>query len=182
MPNKPHPSHLIWGRTSGNINVPVLVDATGAVQIGGAGSGGTSSTFGAAFPSAGSAIGFKDSTGALMSPGNLDGAGSLKVAITSGGGSGVSPATATLANVTAASTSATALASNANRVGAVFHNDADAAVYLKFGATASLTSYTIKILSQEHYELPRAPYTGKIDAIWDANVSTGALRVTELTA
>lgn len=56
--------------------------------VGGAGSGGTSSNFGAAFPAAGTAVGAKDSTGLLMSSLNLDAAGLLKVNVAAGGAGG----------------------------------------------------------------------------------------------
>ncbi len=46
--------------------------------------GGTASTFGAAFPSSGTAVGFKDSGGTLMQPGNLDASGFLKVNVAAG--------------------------------------------------------------------------------------------------
>ena len=49
--------------------------------IGGAAGGGTSSSFGAAFPASGTAAGFKDSSGTLMAPGNLDVAGNLEVTL-----------------------------------------------------------------------------------------------------
>lgn len=48
------------------------------------GSGGTASNFGSSFPAAGTASGFKDSTGLLMAPGNLDASGFLKVNCSSG--------------------------------------------------------------------------------------------------
>jgi hypothetical protein len=52
-------------------------------QPGGGSGGGTSSTFGAAFPATGTAVGFKDVSG-NMAAGNLDAGGNLKV--TGGGG------------------------------------------------------------------------------------------------
>lgn len=53
----------------------------------GGGTGGTSSTFGAAFPGTGTAAGFLDD-GGNMAPGNLDASGNLKVVV-SGAGSAV---------------------------------------------------------------------------------------------
>lgn len=64
------------------------VDAnTNALDVyiqGGGGSGGTSSTFGAAFPATGTAVGAKDSTGTNMAPLNLDASGQLKVVLPAG--------------------------------------------------------------------------------------------------
>lgn len=80
-------------------------------------------------------------------------------------------------SVTAASTSI--LASNANRLGATIYNEGTATCYLKLGATASLTSYSIQIASGGYYEVPFG-YTGAIDGITSA--STAQLRVTEVSA
>jgi len=71
--------------TTGTIN-GISLDTSGAVRvnvIAGSGGGGTSSTFGSAFPSTGTAIGAKDSTGTNMAALNLDGGGNLKVVQTS---------------------------------------------------------------------------------------------------
>jgi hypothetical protein len=149
------------------------------VAVSGAGSGGTSSNFGDAFPAAGTAAGFKDSTGLLMSPGNLDAGGNLKVAGTLST-TPASAATSALTNVVSAATSATALAANANRLGMTFNNDADVPCYLKYGTTASASSFTRKLLPGEQWE-PSINYTGRVDVIWDAT-PTGSLRVTELSA
>lgn len=56
---------------------PVLpCDRTGAPWVNApSASGGTSSNFGSAFPTAGTAVGFKDSSGVNMQPGSLDAAG-----------------------------------------------------------------------------------------------------------
>lgn len=91
--------------------------------------------------------------------------------------------TATLANVSATTTTTTLLASNANRLSAIFSNDADFDLYVKFGATASATSWTYKVAARAYLELPLTIYRGVIDGIWDATSGTvsGAARVTELT-
>jgi|GEM_PF-2788394 len=87
---------------------------------------------------------------------------------------------ATLSNLASATASATALAANANRIGATFYNDDANGVYLKFGATASATSYTILMATGTYYELPAPVYRGVIDALWVAD-GAGSLRITELT-
>ena len=87
-------------------------------------------------------------------------------------------ATATLSNVASSAASVTILASNAGRKGAIIYNDSVKALYLKFGATASLTSFTAKLLAGDTYEVPFG-YTGVIDGIW-ASVN-GDARITELT-
>lgn len=87
-------------------------------------------------------------------------------------------ATGTLANVAGSATSVTVLASNTARLGATIYNDSTAILYLKLGATASSTSFTVKMQPDDYYEVP-AGYTGIIDGIWTS--ATGSARVTEIT-
>jgi hypothetical protein len=77
-----------------------IVDGSGNHVTSFGGSGGTSSSFGAAFPASGTAAGFKDSTGTNMVAANLDAAGFLKVNVAAGSG-GNSAASATGAAVPA---------------------------------------------------------------------------------
>ena len=86
--------------------------------------------------------------------------------------------TATLTNVASSASNVTVLAANTARLGATIVNDSTQAVYLKMGATASATSYTVKIASGGYYEVPFG-FTGIIDGIWVA--ANGNARVTELT-
>lgn len=92
-------------------------------------------------------------------------------------------ATATLTNVTASTSNVTLLASNAARRGAMFVNDSTAILYIKFGATASTTSYTVCLAPTaasipSYYELPYPCYTGIIDCI--SSAANGSIRCTEL--
>lgn len=88
--------------------------------------------------------------------------------------------TAMLSNVSGSASSVTLLAANSARKGAVIHNDSTAILYLKFGATASATSFTYKLNGGETWESNISPlYVGVIDGIWAS--ATGAARVTELT-
>jgi hypothetical protein len=86
--------------------------------------------------------------------------------------------TGTLSNVASSASSVTLLASNANRLGATIHNDSIEIMYVKFGTTASATSYTVKMVADAYYEVPFG-YTGRIDGIWAS--ADGNARVTELT-
>lgn len=152
----------------------------------GAGAGGTSSTFGAAFPGAGSAAGFKDSTGLLMAPGNLDASGNLKIA-GSFASTPVTAGTTALSNVTENAASVTVLAANANRLCFVIVNDSDSAVNFKCGSAASATSYTKRVLPRGDFKTSDLPvnYTGIITGIWDTTPGTSghtSARVTEFTA
>lgn len=89
-------------------------------------------------------------------------------------------ASATLVNVNDTASSTTLQAANNARRGWLIFNDSSSDLYIKFGATASLTSFSIKLGSGQYYEMPQPIYVGVIDGIWSAD-STGAARVTELT-
>lgn len=89
--------------------------------------------------------------------------------------SGSSSSSVTSVSDTASST--TLLSSNTSRKEAVIQNDSDQVLYIKFGATASATDYTARLIQ---YGILTTAYTGRIDGIWAAN-STGAARITELT-
>lgn len=89
----------------------------------------------------------------------------------------IQASTATPANVASSASNVTLLAANANRKGATFFNDSTQVLYLKFGATATVSSYTVQIAAGGYYELPTtAIYTGIIDGIWAA--ANGNCRVT----
>lgn len=85
-----------------------------------------------------------------------------------------------LANFNGSGVNQTILAANPNRLMAMVYNDSAATVYLKFGATASTTSYTTEVPPDAYYEFPVPIYTGVVDALWGNGA--GAVRVTELTA
>jgi hypothetical protein len=87
-------------------------------------------------------------------------------------------ATATLSNVAGSASSVTLLALNAARKGATIYNDSSAILYLKLGATASTTSYTVQVAGGGYYEVPFG-YTGVIDGLWAS--ATGDARITELS-
>lgn len=85
--------------------------------------------------------------------------------------------TGTATNVSGSASSVTVLAANSLRVGATIYNDSAAILYLKMGATASATSFAVKVAPDGYYEVP-AGYTGILDGIWSS--ATGSARVTEL--
>ena len=62
----------------------------------------------------------------------------------------------------------------------IVYNDSTEILYLKYGATASTTSYTVQIPAGGYWEMPFPIYTGAIDGIW-ANNASGVARITELT-
>lgn len=128
-------------------------------------------------------------TGTINTGNGTSGTGTLRVAIASDNTSNTNPflvadqkaATSTTSNVAASATSTSILALNATRKGAMIFNDSAATLYLKFGTTASTTSYTVQIAGNGYYEFPAYPglYTGACDGIWSS--ATGNARVTELT-
>jgi hypothetical protein len=87
--------------------------------------------------------------------------------------------TSALTNVAGSASSVTLLAINTSRLGASIFNDSAATLYVKFGTTASITSYTVQLSRYEYYEVPFG-YTGRIDGIWSA--ALGNARICELTA
>lgn len=92
-------------------------------------------------------------------------------------------ATATISRTATSGTTANILAANASRIGATISNEAATVLYVKFGTTASTTSYTVTLAGAasapySYYEVP-AGYTGRIDAILAS--STGQAQVTEIT-
>lgn len=95
-------------------------------------------------------------------------------------------ATPTLSNVAASATSVTLLSANTSRKQLILVNDSSSICYVKFGTTASTTSYTVQMPAiannqAAHLILNEDPiYTGRIDAIWAS--ATGNMRITEITA
>lgn len=90
----------------------------------------------------------------------------------------VRSSSATVSSVASSATSVSVVASNTSRRAITFYNDCDKSCYLKFGTTASTSSFTIRIFPNGFFSMPFPAYTGAIDGIWEA-APTGSLRVTE---
>jgi hypothetical protein len=90
---------------------------------------------------------------------------------------GVKPSVPTLANVNASASSVTVFPANGSARGRTVKNDSAATLYLKFGATASTTSYTVALAPGDYFEFPTPVYTGVVDGIWSS--ANGAARTTE---
>ncbi len=86
--------------------------------------------------------------------------------------------TGSAANVSSSATNVTLLSANASRLGATVFNDSAQVLYVKLGATASATSFAVKINAGGYYEVPYN-YTGIIDGIWAS--ADGAARIVEMT-
>lgn len=91
----------------------------------------------------------------------------------------VPTATATLTALASSTASAQLLASTAGRRGLILYNTDANAVLIKYGTTAAATSFTVRIDPDGYWEMPLPIYTGRIDAIWEAD-GTGSLYATEL--
>lgn len=84
---------------------------------------------------------------------------------------------ATTANVASSATNVTLFAANAGARARAVYNDSSAVLYLKFGATASATSYTVQLAAGAYYAFSAPCYTGQVDGIWAS--ANGAARTTE---
>ena len=98
---------------------------------------------------------------------------------TEGLNAGRSSTIATETQVSDSATSVQLLAAAADRLGASFDNNSTAVAYLKWGTTASTSSYTVRMVAGAFYELPLPIYTGRIDCIWDS-AAGGKMAITEL--
>lgn len=93
-------------------------------------------------------------------------------------------ATGTVTAVASSASNGTLLAANPYRQGATIYNSSTAILYIKCGATASTSSFTIVLpagatpIDTAFWQVPYG-YTGRIDGIW-ASANGNAL-VTEFT-
>jgi len=88
--------------------------------------------------------------------------------------------TASISRTATSTISANIQASNANRLGLIVFNDSSSYMFLKYGSTASSTSFTYKINPGANWEMPKPIYTGAVDVILDAG--SGNAQTTETTA
>lgn len=86
---------------------------------------------------------------------------------------------ATVTPITASATVVTLFsAAGTSRGRRLVFNDASTALYIKFGPTASLTDFTVKVAIGGYYEMPLPTYAGQVTGIWDTG-PTGNARLTE---
>ena len=88
--------------------------------------------------------------------------------------------TSVVTKVASSATNVTLKVSNSLRLQLFIFNDSTNILYVKFGQTASLSDYTLKILAGGFYELPYPVYTGRVDGIWDS--VNGNAYITEMTS
>jgi hypothetical protein len=94
---------------------------------------------------------------------------------------GTTSATAGLTSLASSASSAQAIASNTARRAMIMTNTDANPVYIKFGTTASATSFTYIVPGGGTLEMFDQVFTGRIDAIWSAAGGGGSLYMTELT-
>jgi hypothetical protein len=88
----------------------------------------------------------------------------------------IGPQTGTTANVASSASNVTLFAATATAQGRTIWNDSTAVLYVKFGATASSTSYTVQLAAGDFFEFPTPVYSGQVDGIWAS--ANGNARVT----
>ena len=106
----------------------------------------------------------------------------IAVALVDSSGNQINPiqaSSAALSNVAGNASSVTLLASNTSRKGVFIFNDSSSILYVKFGSTASTSSFTFRLTPFALYESKSPVYTGIITGIWDS--ATGNARITEIT-
>lgn len=86
------------------------------------------------------------------------------------------PQSATVASVACSTTVATLLAASNGRKMATIYNNAATDLYVKFGATATSSDFTVKLAAGDYYEVPVPMYAGIITGILAS--STGNALVT----
>lgn len=158
----------------GDVDVTSIVPLTGATNLGKAidsAAGGTDTGV--------ATLVVRDDALTTLTPADGD---YTNVRVNSKGATWTAPdkaSSSTLSNVSSSASNVTLQASNASRIGLLIFNDSTQAVLVKFGATASATSYTVKIAAGGYYEMPQPIYTGIVDGIWAS--ANGSARMTELT-
>ncbi len=82
----------------------------------------------------------------------------------------VGPQTAATASVASSASSVNLFAAVTSAKGRTIYNDSSAILYVKFGATASNSSYTVQVAAGGYYEFPGSGsgvvYSGVVDGIW----------------
>lgn len=86
---------------------------------------------------------------------------------------------ATTTTVASTTTNGTLLSSDATRVAATIYNSDANALLIKYGATASASSFSYRIKASETWDMPYR-YVGQIDGLWEG-AGAGTAFITSLT-
>ena len=84
---------------------------------------------------------------------------------------------ATTSSVPSSASAVTLLAANQDREAASIFNDSTAILYVKFGSSASTSSYKVQIAASGYFEFPQPIYTGIVTGIWASE--NGNARISE---
>lgn len=87
---------------------------------------------------------------------------------------------AEVSSVAASADNQTLAAADSSRRGLMVFNDSDKDLYVKYGATASTASFSVRIAAGGYWEMPQPIFLGIIDCVW-ATGPTGSARITKLT-
>jgi hypothetical protein len=82
----------------------------------------------------------------------------------------------TLTSVASSASSVAIVAANSTRLGVRIFNDSTATMYLAYGATSSLTAFTVEIPSRAYWESPDLDAGLQMSAIWSS--ANGSARIT----
>lgn len=126
-----------------------------------------------AAPGSSTQIGFVDQNGTLQP--FRGGPNGITVTATP-----VTAANGTFSRVSNSTSNQTLSVANANRKGIFLFNDnaVNNSCYVKFGATASVVSFTMKLFATDTYIMDPPTYTGQIDYLCES--SSGSMEVNEL--
>jgi hypothetical protein len=80
--------------------------------------------------------------------------------------------------VDASLTSVNLLVANDDRKMVTIYNNSTASLFIKYGTTASASSFSLKIGAGDYLEFPYPCYIGQIDGFWDA--LNGNAMITEI--
>jgi hypothetical protein len=86
--------------------------------------------------------------------------------------------TAACTQVADTASSTTLLSANSARTGCSIQNTSSGVLYVKCGATATTTDFTVRLIQYAYWEAPYG-YKGRIDGIWATDPNDGAAVITE---
>lgn len=156
---------ILYGLTSTNKVIPIKIKDDGSIDV--------NAVLDASDIEIG-AVEIKDGSTDQRATVNSD--GELLVAAST---TPVALMTSVITRVNSSVTSQTLLSANTSRKGLLFYNDSNAQQFIKFGATASTTDFTVRLTGQSFYEVQTPVYGGQIDVI--SSSTNGAIQVTELS-
>lgn len=90
------------------------------------------------------------------------------------------PGTAALTSVSQSASSVQLLAPNTARRFFSVHNNAGQDLFIAFAATATTTSFTVKVPKNSYFESQTDGYTGEVSGIW-SSAGGGNAKITEVS-